>query len=164
MSETKSINPNFQTPQDGKIQTHELGKYFRRRYREILGNRYSANDIYVQSTDVDRAIMSAQTNLAALYRPTDDEIWDKYLDWQPIPVHTIPAEFDYTLYCKQECPAYRAAFKRYQRKSDEIQKILDDYKDLFDYWSKKCGLKLKRIKHVHKLYKTLSIERAQNKE
>lgn len=33
--------------------------------------------------DVDRAIMSAQTNLAALYKPTDDEVWHDNLDWQP---------------------------------------------------------------------------------
>lgn len=154
----------IQIEQDGKRQSHELGKYFRRRYKEILGNRYSAHDIYVQSTDVDRAIMSAQTNLAALYKPTDDEVWDKKLDWQPIPVHTVPAEFDYTLYCKRECPEYRSAFKKFERKSDEVQKILIDNKDLFKYWSEKCGLKLKRIKHIHKLYKTLSMERAQNKE
>lgn len=130
---------------DGKRQSHELGKYFRRRYNEILGAGYSVNDIYVQSTDVDRAIMSAQTNLAALYRPNNDEIWDDDLaNWQPIPVHTIPAEFDFTLYGKRKCPKYKAAFRKYVKQSDEIQRILADNRDLFEYWSEKCGLKLKR--------------------
>lgn len=153
-----------QLTRDGKVQGGKLGEYFRRRYKKILGDGYSANDVYVQSTDVDRAIMTAQTNLASLYKPTYDEIWDDDLDWQPIPVHTIPAEIDYILSCQRECPRYRAAFRKYRKRSDEVQKILSDNKDLFDYWSDKCGLKIRHIKHVHKLYKTLSIERAQNKE
>lgn len=81
-----------------------------------------------------------------------------------MPVHTVPAEFDYTLYCQRKCPRYRAAYRKYEKRSDEVQKILSDNKDLLAYWSEKCGLKIKKIKHVHKLYKTLSIERAQNKE
>lgn len=149
---------------DGKRQSHELGKWFRRRYDGILSGRYSANDVYVQSTDVDRAIMTAQTNLAALYKPTYDEVWDKDLDWQPVPVHTVPSEFDYTLYDQRKCPRYRSAYRKYEKRSDEVQRILADNKDLFEYWSDKCGLKIKKIKHVHKLFKTLSIERAQNKE
>lgn len=68
-----------QLTRDGKRQSHELGKWFRRRYDGILGERYSANDVYVQSTDVDRAIMTAQTNLAALYKPTYDEVWNNDL-------------------------------------------------------------------------------------
>lgn len=149
---------------DGKTQGAKLGKYFKRRYNGILGDRYSANDVYVQSTDVDRAIMTAQTNLAALYKPTDDEIWNDDLDWQPVPVHTIPSDVDYTLQCSRKCRQYRKAYRRYEKRSEEVQKILDDNKDLLTYWSDECGLKLKKIKHVHKLYKTLSIERAQNKE
>lgn len=141
-----------------------MGKWFRRRYEQILSGRYSANDVYVQSTDVDRAIMTAQTNLAALYKPTWDEVWDENLDWQPVPVHTIPAEFDYTLYCQRKCKRYDHAYRKYEKRSNEVQKILSDNKDLLAYWSDKCGLKLRKIKHVHKLYKTLSIEQKQKKE
>ena len=34
--------------------------------------------------------MSATTNLAGLYPPEGDEVWDDQLLWQPIPVYTVP--------------------------------------------------------------------------
>jgi len=48
----------------------------------------------VQSTDVDRTLMSAQSNLAGLYEPFGDDVWNDQIKWQPIPVHTIPEQFD----------------------------------------------------------------------
>lgn len=75
-----------QLTKKGKIQQYELGQYFRRRYGKILDVKYSWNNVYVQSTDFDRAIMSAQANLAGLFPPThDDEKWHDDILWQPIP-------------------------------------------------------------------------------
>ena len=42
--------------------------------------------------------MSAVTNLAGLYPPKGGDIWDAQLPWQPIPVHTTPAEVDHVSY------------------------------------------------------------------
>lgn len=70
----------------GKQQQYQLGQYFRRRYDKLFGERYSPNNVYIQSTDVDRAIMSAQANLAGLFPPTHDiEKWHNDIKWQPIP-------------------------------------------------------------------------------
>lgn len=38
--------------------------------------------------------MSAESNLAGLYPPIQNDIWDTDLEWQPIPVHTIPEKED----------------------------------------------------------------------
>ena len=50
--------------------------------------------IYVQSTDLDRAVMSAQSVLAGLYPPVSTDKWDDSINWQPIPVHTVPEDQD----------------------------------------------------------------------
>lgn len=42
--------------------------------------------MYIQSTDVDRAIMSAEVLSAGLFEPTEEEKWNDEILWQPIPV------------------------------------------------------------------------------
>lgn len=63
-----------------------LGRFLRRRYNKLLGEKYSSKKIFIQSTDVDRTLMSAQVVSAALFTPTKDEIWNEEILWQPIPV------------------------------------------------------------------------------
>lgn len=48
----------------------------------------------MRSTDVDRTLMSALSNLAGIYEPVESDIWDPAIHWQPIPVHTQPEKFD----------------------------------------------------------------------
>jgi len=57
---------------------------------------YSKKDIYIRSTSVDRALMSAAVNLAGLYVPSSDQKWNEKLGslWQPIPIHSIPRNLD----------------------------------------------------------------------
>ena len=63
-----------------------LGKFLRSRYNHLIGEKYDENDIYVRASDVDRTMMSAMSNLAGLYPPKGDQIWNPNLLWQPIPV------------------------------------------------------------------------------
>lgn len=143
---------------------YKLGKYFRRRYNRIVDTKYSPDKMYVQSTDVDRTLMSAQTNLAGFFEPTEDEPnWHKRIMWQPIPVHTVPKKLDYVLAGDKTCPKYKAAYKKFTKESKEVQRIYKEYKDLFRYWSEMCGTKIKKIDDVHWLYKILFTERIQNK-
>lgn len=53
-------------------------------------------DIYIRSTSVDRALMSAAVNLAGLYAPNPVQQWNNNLGmlWQPIPVHSVPRNLD----------------------------------------------------------------------
>lgn len=46
------------------------------------------------SSDHDWSIMSAEANLAGMFPPTEEESWMKGLNWQPLPVHSIPTQYD----------------------------------------------------------------------
>lgn len=104
-----------QLTKEGKRQLFELGLYLRRRYNNLLGARYSPNDVYIQSTDVDRTLMSAQACLAGLFVPSEEETWNDRILWQPIPVNHLIVFFIY-----DQCLIYCCAMNRfilYQRRS-----------------------------------------------
>lgn len=132
------------TQQEGKLELYNLGKYFRRRYGEILGKEYSPDKVYILSTDHDRAIMSAQANLAGLYGK-----------WQPIPVHTVPVEMDNILRPQygDRCPRYGELYNWFVKESPEAEAMNKKYGHLFEYWAKKNGRKVEHIEHVFLIYK-----------
>lgn len=66
----------------------------RNRYGQFLPLKYYKEDIHVQSTDVDRTLMSAYSVLAGLYEPDLKDNWNPDIKWQPIPVHTTPEKLD----------------------------------------------------------------------
>ncbi|XP_026947363.1 prostatic acid phosphatase isoform X3 [Sagmatias obliquidens] len=83
-----------QLTQLGMEQHYELGQYIRKRYEKFLNKSYKHEQVFVRSTDIDRALMSALTNLAALFPPEGISVWNPSLPWQPIPVHTVPVSED----------------------------------------------------------------------
>lgn len=120
-------------------QHYALGKWLRHRYGNILlSEHYTPNEIYVRSTDIDRAIQSAQANLAGLYAPHDDQIWNPALLWQPIPVHSVPAEDDW-LVLGTACPLYTEAYNSLDT-TREFLKIHNYTEPMIDIISKGSGL------------------------
>ncbi|KAJ6647741.1 Lysosomal acid phosphatase [Pseudolycoriella hygida] len=152
-----------QLTNEGKRQMYRLGQYLRRRYVNLIDRKYSNKDIYVQSTDFDRTIMSAQACLAGLYPPTDEEKFDDDIMWQPIPVHTVPSHLDYVLSTGRTCPSFEAAHLRFRQTSPEIRRVLTEHASLIAHWARYSGLIILSIDIVSVLYNTLSIEKEQNK-
>ncbi|XP_023775615.1 prostatic acid phosphatase-like [Cyanistes caeruleus] len=71
----------------GIQQQYELGQYMRRRYSHFLSVVYKQCEIYVQSTDCDHTLMSAQASLAGLYPPTQKKFMLLYLPFSHCPKH-----------------------------------------------------------------------------
>ncbi|XP_037041883.1 lysosomal acid phosphatase-like [Bradysia coprophila] len=120
----------------GKQQQFNLGKWLRSRYNGFLSPSYKFDEIYIQSSDVDRTLMSAQANLAGLYAPRGRQIWNPLLLWQPIPVHTQPQETDYLIAGEVPltCTSYQKALEAHQE-SPEYLAELQEKKPFFDYIS-----------------------------
>ncbi|EFN77523.1 Lysosomal acid phosphatase [Harpegnathos saltator] len=145
----------------GKHQHLLLGRWLRKRYSHLLSATYTRYDIYVRSTDVDRTLMSAEANLAGLYPPIKDQIWDR-MKWMPIPVHTIPENQDYVLSGKKYCARYKCELEKVLN-SPERQRINKENAELYSYLTKNSGYKISSLEHVEHLYNTLYIENLYNK-
>lgn len=119
----------------GKVQGYELGQFLRQVYLDRLPLAYDENDIYVQASDIDRCISFAYTMLAGLYPTSGDRNmkWNEELDWQPIPVHTVPAEFDRTLshvHNIYTCAYYKQELEK-QFNSDIVSQLFIDHSEEF---------------------------------
>ena len=56
--------------------------------------------LYVRSSDVDRALTSAYSNLAGMYPPEPQSVQGQTVySWQPIPVHTRLYDADFVSFC-----------------------------------------------------------------
>lgn len=125
----------------GMKEQYDLGRYLRIKYNDILDKEYLKAQIYVRSTDKDRAIMSAQSNLAGLYPVTKDEMWNgSSTNWHPMPVHVVPVKYeDLLIYPRTDCPKY-----------DEIMSIIrhspwfleheQKYSEFYRFIEEKTGL------------------------
>lgn len=127
----------------GKIQQFRFGQWLRQRYGDVLlPNEYSENDIYVRSTDSDRTLTSASVNLAGLYPPMGDQLWNKFLLWQPIPVHTVTDTDDFLLGgTLPSCPLYEMEYAKVLA-SPEVQDDLErlESKAYVDYILQSAGI------------------------
>ncbi|XP_055301172.1 prostatic acid phosphatase-like [Sitodiplosis mosellana] len=147
----------------GIEQEYELGKYLRRRYASLLGDGHYSNDnVYVQSTDVDRTLMSAAANLAGLFPPDDNQVWNRDINWRPIPIHSIPLDLDYVLYVGKPCPRYDHAMEEYLNSSEHAN-LIAKYKEMFTYLEENSGVQIRTFDDAQLLYNTLWIENQKNK-
>ncbi|XP_014393015.1 PREDICTED: prostatic acid phosphatase isoform X3 [Myotis brandtii] len=147
----------------GMEQHYELGEYIRKRYGKFLNESYKHQQVYVRSTDIDRTLMSAMTNLAALFPPKGISLWNPNLPWQPIPVHTVPLVEDRLLFLPfKNCPRFQE-LERETLKSEEFQKRLQPYKDFMETLPKLSGYHGKDLFGIwSKVYDPLFCESVHN--
>lgn len=147
----------------GKKQEYELGKFFGRRYEQLLGNDgHSSKRVYAISSEYDRTINSALLVLAGMLPPKSNEIWNENLLWQPIPVHVIPRAKDHLIVAEKVCPQLEAALDEY-RQTPEIKALLEKHRKLFEHLEKNAGQPIRTLEHLKDLHGVLDVERLKNK-
>ncbi|XP_031632797.1 prostatic acid phosphatase-like [Contarinia nasturtii] len=97
----------------GKKQLFDLGKYLRQRYQKLIGPHYSSKKVYIYSTNMDRALMSAESLAAGMFPPSGDAIWNDELNWQPIPIHTRDLTKDYLTGSPFFCPRFEQLYNKF---------------------------------------------------
>ncbi|XP_054268148.1 prostatic acid phosphatase-like [Macrosteles quadrilineatus] len=147
----------------GKQQVFELGQWLHKRYSDLLTDHYSPDLIYVQSTDKDRTLMSADCLLAGMYPPEGAQIWRENLTWQPIPVHTRPLFLDAVLAQppRSPCPAYEEELYRVFATDEKIKQLNQTYADLLKWTNDNLGTNFDLLT-LYNLYDTLYIESLHN--
>ncbi|XP_056156936.1 lysosomal acid phosphatase [Lampris incognitus] len=151
-----------QLSQEGMRQHLELGKFLRKRYSDFLNDSYDRHEISVRSTDYDRTLMSAEANLAGLYPPSGRQIFTPDLEWQPIPVHTVPQDQERLLsFPLGDCPQYKQLMNETEH-TEEFLNVTRQYQDFIELVKNKTGLKNANVESVWSVYDTLYCESLHN--
>ncbi|OXA51474.1 prostatic acid phosphatase [Folsomia candida] len=151
----------------GKQMHYDFGQYLRKRYEGFLSPVYSQKEIYVQSSDADRAIMSAMSNMAGMWPPTPEDPrseWNPQLQWQPIPIHTIPKKLDNFINFGAPCPRFKELKKEYTNDSPFAKSINEapENSKLCQYIIKHAGVKECDFEVISDIWDTLRIQKAYN--
>ncbi|KAI1732964.1 histidine phosphatase superfamily (branch 2) domain-containing protein [Ditylenchus destructor] len=125
----------------GMRQMNELGKYFRERYGNwFISEKHNYKEVYIQSSEADRALVSAQAFLQGMYPPLDEaDQFQTGLNWQPIAVHSTGVDVPDPLLkpTSFDCPAYDEYVKPLMDKLDE--QMSQRYRSLFDFLGNATG-------------------------
>lgn len=98
--------------------------------------------------------MSGAANLAGLFPPKNQQLWNEQLHWQPIPIHTIPKESDYYISADASCARYDQLKEIYIETDD----LFERYNELFAYLAKMTGKPIEKLEDAVLIYDTLTVE------
>ncbi|XP_034533839.1 lysosomal acid phosphatase isoform X2 [Notolabrus celidotus] len=151
-----------QLSQEGMMQHFNLGQFLRKRYDGFISESYHRHEVLVRSTDYDRTLMSAEANLAGLFPPSGQQVFNPNLIWQPIPVHTVPQSEERLLnYPVADCPRYLQLMNETEH-TPEFLNVTAEYQDFMDLVRNKTGLNKTDVESIWSVYDTLFCESRHN--
>lgn len=132
-----------------------MGEWYRRRYEAFLSKEYNATEIKVFSTDSDRTLMSSASNLAGLYPPEGNQIWNKNIKWQPIPVYKADDSFFKAF---EVCNKFIELRNDFLSNNSDVKSMLKENEDLLNYLTEHSGDNMSDINSVSFLWDALFVE------
>lgn len=117
--------------------------------------------MYVESSDVDRAIESAAANLAGFFPPEGAQVWNQNLLWQPIPIHTVPQEMDYYLNMGRDCPQLNQKISSYFE-SQKFRDWLNKIRPSFEKVEKNAGRPIRSLMDLNEVIDAIFVEKQSN--
>ncbi|KFV48278.1 Lysosomal acid phosphatase, partial [Tyto alba] len=116
--------------------------------------------VFIRSTDCDRTLMSAEANLAGLYPPEGQQIFNPNISWQPIPVHTVPESEERLLkFPLTPCPRYEQLQNETRHSAEYINKTKENWQFL-QMVANETGIRDVSLDCVWSVYDTLFCEQA----
>ncbi|CAJ0937128.1 unnamed protein product, partial [Mesorhabditis belari] len=137
----------------GIQEAFELGTFLRERYideKKLFGPFFDREKVFMQSSDQERTLESAQAVAAGLFPPTGNRVWNASFLWQPTPIHShgIDRAQDMILRPKASgCPRYKRLNTTDRVKS--VHQIEKKYADFFKYLSNMTGNEINGLNVAH---------------
>jgi len=153
----------------GMQELYYLGQTLKERYRGFLSDEYVNSEVYVHSSGVERALMSAQCNLAGLFPLKKDRQWEPGLPWQPIPIHSSPVYDDWVMRSNKVCKKkYKSLVDSYLESSQNVKDFIQKNLKLIVRATEAAGLykegdDLENLGNAWRLGGNLHIARRYNK-
>ncbi|CAB3410983.1 unnamed protein product [Caenorhabditis bovis] len=134
----------------GMWQQYALGRLLYKKYinssRPLLSRQYYPKEVYIRSTDVNRTLVSALSNLAGMFE--NGEAGSDYPDktawprgWTPIPVHTVAENDDPIGNVFAPCPRADELVNEIYDAST-YQRFVAENQEFLDFLSDKTGKKV----------------------
>ncbi|CAM2115762.1 unnamed protein product [Caretta caretta] len=147
-----------QLTQVGMLQQWDLGQSLRKRYHGFLNASYNRQEIFIRSTDYDRTLMSAEANLAGLYPPQGQQVFNPNVSWQPIPVHSVPDSGEKLLkFPLSPCPRYEQLQNETRQSAEYINKTRQNL-GFLEMVANQTGIQDVSLESVWSIYDTLFCE------
>ncbi|GMT18482.1 hypothetical protein PFISCL1PPCAC_9779, partial [Pristionchus fissidentatus] len=143
-----------QLTNEGIKETNELGQWLRNRYvveNQHINGVFNKDEVFVRSSDSERALCSAQSVMASLFPPEAEMVWKKGFTWQPVPIHSNGEGRDDPLLkpTSVSCPSYDKLAK--EEKQPLLASLNASNQQFFQMLSKNTGMEI-TAENVDDLY------------
>lgn len=100
--------------------------------------------------------------MASMFPPPSAQKLMEDLNWQPIPVHSVPLRDDYVLAAQKQCDRYDYEIQKVTNGS-VYQSLFKQNKPLLDHLQQHSGFKMSTLTKIIFLYDALYTEQLQGK-
>lgn len=138
------------------IQLFRLGQTMRRKYGDFATDRPEEVDLYPSERGTPCSSLS-QCFVSGFYKPNKDAPPPKDPAWQS--QNSIPDKPEET---NLKCPKLQEAASRLYDDSEEGNKILEQYTNLYQFWSDNSGMQIRNPTDARELYENLQLEKGLN--